>query len=542
MIQKQLWYGCVLLLCALLSCKEDKETRPTPDPVTPEAPTSPTATAEDKELLDKVQQSTFGYFWEYAHPSSGMARERTGSGDIVTSGGTGFGVQAIIVAVHRGWITRAQAVERLNRIAEFLGTADRFHGAWSHWLNGSTGRAIAFSAKDNGGDLVETSYLINGLLTARVYFDGAGEEAALRQKITRLWETVEWDWYASRGDGLLYWHWSPDYFWEMDMPIRGWNEALITYVLALSSPTHPIAEAVYQKGWVQPNYGFPMNYGGYRLNMGPNFGGPLFFAHYSFLSLDPRQMEDDYTNYWLQNLNHTMANRSFCLLSAPKEYRYSEGFWGLTASDDPEGYMAHHPGNDNGTVAPTAALGSFPYTPYYSMQALRHFYDALGPQLIGAYGLKDAHNKARSWTASDHLAIDQGPIVAMIENYRSGLLWSLFTDLPEIQAGLVKANINKPVYETGFPLAVADVQKGWVDLLKHPDTGAYQMEVATKEAGIYTLSLLSKDGSDALTIWSGGSPARGLQTVTFGAEGLPGAYTLKLTNAGTSKQLDVYLH
>jgi hypothetical protein len=540
MRKKQLWHWYILLLCALLSCQEEKEEQPAPDPVTPDTPAPPTSTAADKELLDKVQHDTFRYFWDYAHPTSGMARERTGSGDVVTTGGTGFGVQAIIVGVSHGWISRDEAVERLNKLTGFLATADRFHGAWSHWLNGSTGRAIAFSAKDNGGDLVETSFLMNGLLTARAYFDGAGEEAELRQSITQLWETVEWDWYASRGDNLLYWHWSPNYNWDMNMPIRGWNEALITYILALSSPTHPIEADVYQKSWVQGNYGSPMNYGGYILKMGPTYGGPLFFAHYSFLSLDPRQMEDNYTNYWLQNVNHTLTNRGYCLISAPEAYRYSEGFWGLTASDDPDGYMAHHPGNDNGTVAPTAALGSFPYTPYYSMQALRHFYNI--PQLVGEFGLKDAHNKARNWTASDHLAIDQGPIVVMIENYRSGLLWRLFTDLPEIQAGLAKANIHKPVYEAGFPLVVANIQTSQVDLLKHPDQEAYLIDVATSDAAAYTLELLKVDGTSIELIWDGETPPVGLQQIAFGEKVAPGEYVLRLTNASITKELNIYLH
>ncbi|MFD2999661.1 glucoamylase family protein [Pontibacter toksunensis] len=539
---KQLWLCCILLLCALLSCKEDKETRPAPAPIEPALPT-PTSTAADKELLDKVQQSTFRYFWDYAHPASGMARERTGSGDVVTSGGTGFGVQAIVVAVHRGWITRQEAVERLNKLVDFLAKADRFHGAWSHWLNGNTGRAIPFSAKDNGGDLVETSFLINGLLTAREYFSGAGAaEVALRQKITELWETVEWDWYASRGDNQLYWHWSPTSGWEMNMPIRGWNEALITYIPALSSPTHPISPDVYQNSWVQPGFGDARNYSGYTLKLGPGYGGPLFFAHYSFLGLDPRRMQDSYTNYWLQNLNHTLINRGYSLLSAPATYGYSEGFWGLTASDDPDGYAAHHPGNDNGTVAPTAALSSFPYTPYYSMQALRYFYNSLGAKLIGEYGLKDAHNKARNWTATDHLAIDQGPIVAMIENYRSGLLWDLFTDLPEIQAGLAKANIREPEYEEGFPLAVSDIRTEWVDLLKHPDLEAYRVAVATDNAASYTLSLLKKDGTLAEDIWKDEAQTIGLHQVNFGAEAVPGEYTLRLTNQSTSKELKVFLH
>ncbi len=541
MIQKQLWSYCLLLLCTLLSCSGDAEKTPVPDPTTD--PVTPTyTTAEDRALLDKVQETTFRYFWDYAHPASGMARERTGSGDVVTTGGTGFGIQAIIVGVQRGWITRAQATERLSKLTDFLARADRFHGVWPHWLNGSTGMVIPFSPKDNGGDLVETSFLMNGLLTARAYFNGAGEEAALRNKITQLWETVEWNWYASRGDGLLYWHWSPSFGWEMNMPLRGWNEGLITYVMALSSPTHAISPDVYQKTWVNASFGQPQDFAGYPLKMGPSFGGPLFFAHYSFLSLDPRQLEDGYTNYWRHNQNHTMINRSYSLKFAPAGYGYTESFWGLTASDDPDGYLAHSPTNDNGTVAPTAALSSFPYTPYYSMQVLRNFYKGLSSKMVGQYGLKDAHNKARNWTATDHLAIDQGPIVVMIENYRSGLLWSLFTDLPEIQAGLAKIGIRKPVYETGFPLVVPDAYTSQVDLLKHPDKENYLIDVATKEAGVYTLKLLKEDGSEAKTIWNAENKPAGLEQVALGAELKPGKYKLVLSAAAASKEINLHLH
>ncbi|CAM3456144.1 glucoamylase family protein [Pontibacter korlensis] len=543
MIKKQLWYCCLLLVCTLLSCKSDEADQDTPAPEPTDPVETPTYTAaENRELLEKVQQATFRYFWDFAHPASGMARERSSSGDVVTSGGTGFGVQAIIVGVHRGWITRAQAVDRLNKLTDFLARADRFHGAWPHWLNGNTGAVVAFSPKDDGGDLVETSFLINGLLTARAYFNGTGAEAELRQKITKLWETVEWDWYASRGDKKLYWHWSPNFGWEMNMPIQGWNEALITYVLAASSPTHPISTEVYRNTWVGANFGFAQNYAGYTLKMGPNYGGPLFFAHYSFLSLDPRKLEDDYTNYWQHNLNHTMVNRSYSLHAAPKGYGYSESFWGLTASDDPDGYAAHSPANDNGTVAPTAALGSFPYTPYYSMQVLRNFYTGLSSKMVGEYGLKDAHNKYRNWTATDHLAIDQGPIVIMIENYRSGLLWSLFTGLPEIQAGLSKLGFRQPTYETGFPLVSPDIMTEQIDLLRHPDKDNYFIDLATGETGTYTLKLFKEDGTEVKSIWNAESKGAGLEQVALGQELEPGKYRIVLSMDATSKEVALYLH
>ncbi len=521
-----------------LGCKEKED--PTPDP----EPIPPTSTVEDKKLLDQVQQQTFNYFWDFAHPTSGMARERTTSGDLVTSGGTGFGIQAIIVGTHRNFITRTQAVDRLLKITNFLTTADRFHGVWSHWLNGNTGKVIAFSAKDNGGDVIETAFLVNGLLTARAYFNGSdAKETELRNKITHLWETVEWDWYASRGDNKLYWHWSPNFGWDMNMPISGWNEGLIPYVLALASPTHPIAPAVYQNSWTRNGSFVNGNtYEGYRLPLGPAFGGPLFFAHYSFISLDPRQLQDQYANYWRQNVIHTLINRSYSINTAPKNYGYFASLWGLTASDTYNGYTAHSPTNDNGTVTPTAALSSFPYTPYFSMQVLRYLYKNLGNTMIGPYGPYDAYNKDKSWVGTQYLAIDQGPIVTMIENYRSGLLWSLFTDLPEIQTGLAKANISKPNYETGFPLAIVEVQANLVDLLKHPDYDAYQIAVSVQNEQGLTLTVEKGDGTVVETVWKDENKANGLHTANFGKNLSPATYRLRLKNSTVNKELTVFLH
>lgn len=521
------------------SCKEKEE----PSPTTGQTG-SPTSTVEDKKLLDQVQRETFNYFWDFAHPASGMARERTTSGDLVTSGGSGFGIQAIVVGTHRNFITRPQAVDRLLKITNFLSTADRFHGVWSHWINGNTGKVIAFSQKDNGGDVVETSFLMNGLLTARAYFNGSDpKEVELRNKITQLWETVEWDWYASRGDNKLYWHWSPNYGWDMNMPISGWNESLIAYVLALASPTHPISANVYHTTWTR-NGSFQngANYEGYKLDLGPAFGGPMFFAHYSFISLDPRQLQDQYANYWMQNVKHTLINRSYSIHTAPKNYGYFASLWGLTASDTYNGYTAHSPTNDNGTMSPTAALGSFPYTPYYSMQVLRYLYKNLNSTMIGNYGPYDAYNKEKNWVGTQNLAIDQGPIVTMIENYRSGLLWSLFTNLPEIQTGLAKVGINKPTYSTGFPLAVKEVQANLVDLLKHPDTDAYRIEVGVLNQQGLTLTVEKGDGTVVETIWTNENKTNGLYTVQFGRDLSPATYRLRLKNNSVNHELTVFLH
>jgi hypothetical protein len=392
----------------------------------------------DEALLTLVQQQTFKYFWDFGHPASGMARERNTSGNLVTSGGSGFGLMAIIVGIERGFITRAEGLERLEKIVTFLEGADRFHGAWSHWIDGNTGDVLPFSANDNGGDLVETALLLQGLITFRQYLNSSdGAESGLIDRINTLWEGVEWDWYTREDQKVLYWHWSPDKQWTMNHQIRGHNETLITYILAASSPTHPISKEVYTEGYARNG---AMRNGkefyGNTLPLGEDYGGPLFFAHYSFLGLDPRDLQDAWANYWTQNRNHTLINRAY-VVDNPRNYiGYNEQSWGLTASDNNNGYSAHSPNNDLGVITPTAALSSFPYTPEESMAALKFFYYSIGDRLWGEYGFYDSYNLTAGWVADSYLAIDQGPIIVMIENHRTGLLWDLFMTAPEIQNGL----------------------------------------------------------------------------------------------------------
>lgn len=392
----------------------------------------------DDSLLTLVQHRTFDYFWDYAHPVSGLARERTGSGNTVTSGGSGFGLMTVLVGIERGFITKEQGRQRLETIVSFLkNNADKFHGAFPHWLHGATGAAIPFSPNDNGGDLVETAYMIQGLLTVYEYFKNDHQATALCADIINIWHNVEWDWYRKNAENLLYWHWSPDRGWAMNMGIRGWNECLIVYILAAASPTHTITKEVYDNGWAKNGaIANGKSFYGVTLPLGEDKGGPLFFTHYSFLGLNPHKISDNYANYWTQNTAHAQINYLYCVEN-PKGYKgYNTNCWGLTASDIRNGYTASSPTNDNGTIAPTAALSSMPYTPEESMRALKHFYYDLNAEIWGQYGFKDAFNLQQNWVANGYLAIDQGPIVVMIENYRTGLLWDLFMQNTDVQAGL----------------------------------------------------------------------------------------------------------
>jgi hypothetical protein len=407
-----------------------------------------TATSEgmnEEELLTSIQQATLRYFWEYGHPVSGLAHERKGSGDTCTSGGTGFGMMAIMVGVERGLIGRTEAAKRLLTMVRFLQEkASRYHGAWSHWLNGRTGKTIPFSKYDDGGDIVETAYLVEGMLTVRQYFNKENQiEKELRERITQLWHEVEWDWYLKEKDSKqLYWHWSPKYGWKMNHKIGGhFNECMIVYLLAIASPSHPIPADCYYKGWCgEPptDYVNGNSYYGYKQWVGWPKGGPLFFTHYSFLGFDPRGKIDKYCNYFENNRNISLINRAYCIENPGNHKGYSELVWGLTASDTPGGYRAHEPRRDNGTITPSAALSAMPYVPEESIATLKHFYYELGGKLWGEFGFRDAFNLDKNWFAESYLAIDQGPIVCMIENYRTGLCWKMFMSNPEIPLMLKK--------------------------------------------------------------------------------------------------------
>lgn len=405
-----------------------------------EPATATTYTMSDEQMLDMVQRATFRYFWDYAHPNAGLARERNnGDPNIVTTGGSGFGIMSIVVAAERGWITRDEAVNRMVQIVSFLQFADTYHGAFPHWINGNTGNVVPFSQYDNGADLVETAFLMQGLLAARQYFNqDTPLEDAVRSVITGLWEDVEWDWFRRNNSPVLYWHWSPNYGWQMNFQLRGFFEAQIVYILAAASPTHPVPGSLYQTGWTSVNYANGAVHFGYPIYCGPFGGGPMFFAHYSYLGFDPRGIRDSYCNYFVRNRNHALIQYNYAIANPENHEGYSADCWGLTSCDQQNGYAAHDivAANDNGTVAPTAALASMPYTPEESLRAMRWFYREQGEKLWGLYGFYDAFNLDQNWYASSYLAIDQGPIVGMIENYRTGLLWNLFMQNPEIQPAL----------------------------------------------------------------------------------------------------------
>lgn len=439
----------ITLLATIISCSTTKKT----------AKDVVSFTAEDAAIYNDVQRRTFEYFWSGAEPNSGLARERfhedndypANDKHIVTSGGGGFGVMAILSGINQHYITREQGRKRLDTIVDFLARADRFHGAWSHWINGETGKVKPFGSNDDGGDLVESSFMLTGLLCVRQYFkDGSAADKALAAKCDKLWKEVDFNWYRN-GKNVLYWHWSPNVGWKMNFAVTGYNECLIMYILAASSPTHGVPAQVYHEGWARSGkindsttkYGHTL-----RLshNGAKEYGGPLFWAHYSYLGLDPRGLKDRYADYWNENVNQTLINHDWCV-DNPKKYKgYGADSWGLTAGYSKNFYAAHAPSllEDRGIINPTAALSSMPYTPEYSMAALRNWYNNKRNTIYGGFGFYDGFSDEYNWVKPWYLAIDQGPTVVMMENYRSHLLWDLFMSCPEIQSGLKKLDFTSP--------------------------------------------------------------------------------------------------
>ena len=463
---------------------------------------------KDRELLDKLQRDTFRYMWEHTYKESGLAYEdsRNKATGQATTGGTGFGIAAIVAATERGWVTREAAVARILKISKFLRdkTARKdLHGAFPHWLDGRTGKTFSFSEKDNGADLVETAFLMQGLLIARSYFNGEEpQEAELRAIITELWHDVDWHWFSRGENNGLFWHWSPEHGFGMDMKISGFNEAMVVYVLALGSPTYPISRDT-AKFWYSTDEYQPKTGNGYTVEAANAYAGCMFLSHYSFIGLDPRRMADSFVKkgYMVRNTTHALMNRAYCLESAPAEHQFSEGFWGLTACDIKGGYRYQSAYNEVGTVAPTAALASMPYVPEYAMRVLWNIHDNYKKKMWGKYGPYDAFSLKDNWFDNSYLAIDQLAIPCMVENYRSGLLWSLFMNIPEVRLGLGRMGVQPLAPSNGFtqvvvPLKIVDdgYAPDALDLRRHPDTGLYGVLYSCEKDSIVTFTLTDSEG------------------------------------------------
>ena len=461
-IMKKIFLSFLIINLSLISCGGDDTPRAGGTPL-PTTPTDPPKTYTDAEITEMVQKDALKYFWDYAQTNSKLARERYHTdnpgqdANVVTTGGSGFGLMTILVGIKNGYVPKADAVSRLTTALQFLQNANRFHGAWPHWIDGNSGAVIPFGTKDNGGDLVETAFLAQGLICVREYFKNSTDatELALSKKADDLWKGIEWNWYT-QGQNVLYWHWSPNYNFEMNHQLQGFDETLITYVLAAASPDYSIQKTVYTQGWARngaikatgSQFGIPLVV---SHNLATGTVGPMFWSHYSFLGLDPRGLTDDYVNYGDAVVNHSKIMYQYCVTNPKNWSGYSSKNWGLTASysrnsDGTSGYSAHQPNNDLGIISPTAAISDMPYTPTESMNYLRFLYNENYSKYIGVAGPYDAYSVHYNWVIPRYLAIDQGTIAPMVENHKNQFLWNLFMNAPDVKAGLIKLGFHSTQY------------------------------------------------------------------------------------------------
>ena len=490
----------------------------------------------DEELIDMVQRYAFRYFWEGAHQGSGMALERTdGGSSTAASGATGMGLMAMIVAHERVYRPKEEIKDRILKILSFLETCDRFQGAWSHWYNADTKHTQPFTTDDDGGDLVETSFVAQSLVALKNYFSGTDAKSVqIREKADLLWKGVNWNWYRQYGQNVLYWHWSPNYLFAKNMKITGWNEALITYIMAASSPGYGVPKEVYTEGWARNGaMVVKRTYYSYEINLSPNYGGPLFWVHYSHLGLNPHGLTDQYASYWQEHVNTAKIHVAYAVANPQGWENYSDKCWGLTASDDPYGYTAHQPeSNDNGTISPTAALASMPYTPEESLKALKYFYRERGKDVFGPYGPYDAFNDELNWVKKAYIGIDQGPIVVMIENHRTGLLWNSFMKDADVRAGLTKLGFQTTSVSP-VPFRPDDVK-----VYPNPSDGRFLVNI-TGFGHPVTLKIYASDGRLLMTkVVSDAGPEFSIDCSGLGN----GLYIIQLTDGSKSGQTKLLIH
>lgn len=434
--------------------------------------------------LDEIQKRHFLFFWELAHKTNFQVPDRYPTDDFSSIAATGFGLSAYLVGVERGWITREQAIERVLKTLEFLKNLPQgpeasgvsgYRGWFYHFLN--TQDARRFKTVELSS--IDTGLLMAGILSCMTYFDRNNpNEENIRKTADFLFRRVEFDWFLNEQNRMsMGWFPERDGFLVADW--RGYNEAMILNIMALGSPTHPVSPKTWEK-WCEPYYRAEFQ-GQDHVNFGPLFG-----HQYSHCWIDFRGIQDPYMkkagfDYFENSRRATLAQRQYCIQNPGKFKGYGPNIWGLTAGDGPDTDMFHEgkkifcPGygargvaidylDDDGTIAPTAAISSLPFAPEVCLPTLEAMWNRWP---VGKYGFFDGYNEtfteiSRSpkaqpgypfWVDKDYLGIDQGPIVLMMENYRSSFLWDLMKRNPYIVMGLQRAGF------TGGWLEKVDQQK-----------------------------------------------------------------------------------
>ena len=401
----------------------------------------------DEALLDSVQKASFNYYLEHASTTSGLLGDVSSEAPDArtTFGGTGFALMTFPGAVNRGFITRSQALFKVQQMVSFVNSkVSVYKGVFPAWVNGITGKSQYWNGLD-GWDVPNTAFFIMGMLTVRQYFDGtSAEETKLREDITSLYNKIEWPWYHN-SQNFIYWSYNPTAGWIL--PVRGWVETLVMYVLAAGSPTHPIDKSVYEIGWTRNgNFVNGKQFYGYTLPLGQDYGGQAYLNQFSFLGINPNGLTDQYADYGIQAKNASLIGYEYCKAQHTEYPFYCDSVWGITAGASANGYIQESPSNDQGYIYPSASLASFPYSPVESMKAMKYFYYKLGNLIWTKYGFTDSFSFSVEpyWVSNEVFSYDQMNTIVGIENYRSGLPWKLFTSCPEVQTGLKQLGFTAP--------------------------------------------------------------------------------------------------
>jgi hypothetical protein len=419
-------------------------------------------TTKQEAFLDNLEHDTFNFFWKTTDPQTGLTPDRFPDSEFSSVAGIGFALTAYVVGVKRGYVTRAQAAERTLTTLNFLLQAPQgsqetgqagYKGFFYHFLDMKDGNRYENSELST----IDTALLMAGVLTSQSYFvKDKDVERKIRDDAETLYGRVDWTWaYSREHKPLISLGWFPETGF-MSYDWSGYNEAMILYILALASPKHPIESNAWDK-WTS-TYQWKTFYGYSYVNFGPLFG-----HQYSHIWIDFRGIQDKYMrskgiDYFENSRRATYADRAYCMDNPEKWHGYSDMMWGLTASDGPNpgkiprngfhNYWARGSSaeyrRDDGTLAPTAAGGSVAFAPAISVPTLAYLRTELGDKLYGEYGFRDAFNlsypgaskSSPGWFAKDYLAIDEGPILLMIENYRTALIWNLMKRNKHIKDGL----------------------------------------------------------------------------------------------------------
>jgi hypothetical protein len=425
---------------------------------------------KEQAFLDQLQRDTFKFFWETS-AATVLTPDRTPGGDVSSVAAVGFALTSYLVGAERGYVTRAEAAARTLATLETLWRAPQgpaadgaagFHGLFYHFVDVRDGVRSGESELST----IDTALLMAGVLSSQVYFDRENAtERSIRALSEQLYRRVDWAWATSPRHGpLLSMGWTPEEGF-LDADWNGYNEGMLLYVLALGSPTHPVDPRAWEE-WTR-SYRWESFYGPPHVTFGPLFG-----HQYSHVWIDFRGIQDPYmrsrgSDYFVNSVRATYANRAYCIANPGRWEGYGELVWGVTASDGPfhssgsdlggkpfRAYWARAAGpdasSDDGTIAPTAAGGSVPFAPEVAIPTLMSFRERFGDRLYGKYGFKDAFNLSYpgkpggtpGWFADTYLGIDQGPILLMTENYRTGFVWELLKKSAYVTAGLRRAGFT----------------------------------------------------------------------------------------------------